>query len=143
MAELPMNYGLALALPSHLREIGCRAYVLNSTANPKIAVKSVECMLVGYLLNAKSYQCWHRESGRIVDSHHVTFVEHLNDQPQVSCAGTDAVTTPHAGEDVTASIFASQMTGDDSISLSLGGTALPLAPSHARLDEQPRRSTRN
>ena len=128
---------------THLREIGCRAYVLNSATNPKIAAKSVECTLVGYASNAKSYRCWHRESGRIVDSHHVTFVEHLNDQPRVSRTGTDAVATPHAGEDVTASTSASQMTGDDSTSPSLGGTALPLAPSHARLDEQPRRSTRN
>ena len=47
---------------THLREIGCCAYVLNSTANPKIAAKSVECMLVGYSSNAKSYRCWHRES---------------------------------------------------------------------------------
>ena len=47
---------------THLHKIGCRTYVLNSAANPKIAAKSVECTLVGYSLNAKSYRCWHRES---------------------------------------------------------------------------------
>jgi transposase InsO family protein len=63
---------------SHLREIGCKAYVLIPTNNPKIAARSIECVLIGYTPNSKAYRCWHRESGRIFDSYHVTFVEHLD-----------------------------------------------------------------
>ena len=65
---------------SHLREIGFCAYVFTSGTNPKIAARLVECMLIGFSSNAKAYRCWHRGSRRIVDSFHVTFVEHLNNQ---------------------------------------------------------------
>ena len=73
----------------------------------------------------------------------MTFVEHLHDQPHISRTGTDVSVMPHVGEDVTALTSASQMAGDGSISLPLGGTAPPLAPPRARLDEQPQRSTQN
>ena len=78
-----------------------------------------------------------------MDSHHVTFVEHLNDQPHVSRTGIDAAAMPHAGEDVTASTSAPQMADDDHMSSPLGGMALPPAPTSAQLDEQPWRSTQN
>jgi hypothetical protein len=42
-------------LLSHLREIRCQAYVLISGNNPKIAVQSVECILIGYTPNSKAY----------------------------------------------------------------------------------------
>ena len=52
----------ARPLLSHLCKIGCWAYVLISGNNPKIAAKSVECVLVGYVSNAKAYHCWHWET---------------------------------------------------------------------------------
>ena len=73
----------------------------------------------------------------------MTFVEHLHNQPRVSRTGTDVSAMSHVGEDVTASTSASQTAGDGSISSPLGGTAPPLAPPRARLDEQPQRSTQN
>jgi hypothetical protein len=40
---------------SHLCEIGCKAYVLITTNNPKIAAQSIECVLIGYTPNSKAY----------------------------------------------------------------------------------------
>ena len=47
---------------SHLREIGCCVYVLVSGNNPKIAARSLECVLIGYAPHAKAYRCWERGS---------------------------------------------------------------------------------
>jgi hypothetical protein len=66
---------------SHLREIGCRTFVLISRNNPKIAAHSIECVLIGYTSNAKVYRCWDQQSGHIMDTHHVHFVEHLDVTP--------------------------------------------------------------
>jgi len=62
---------------SHLREIGCRAYVLISRNNPKIAARSLECILIGYTPNSKAYRCWDRQGSHVIGSHHVHFIEHL------------------------------------------------------------------
>ena len=127
----------------HLHEIGCHAYVFINTANPKITAKSIECTLVGYASNAKAYRCWHQESGQIVDSHHNTFIEHLNDQPCVPRTSIDADAMPSVEEGVTAPTPVPPAAGDNTMLPPLDGTALPLAPTHVGLDEQPRRSTRN
>lgn len=60
---------------SHLREIGCKAFVLHETHNPKIRPRSYECVLIGYENNSKAYRCWHRPTGKIVISFNVSFVE--------------------------------------------------------------------
>jgi hypothetical protein len=44
---------------AHFHKIGSCAYVLVGMANPKIAARLVECMLIGYALNSKVYHCWH------------------------------------------------------------------------------------
>ncbi len=51
---------------SHLREIGCRAYVLISGNNPKIAAHSLECILIRYTPNSKAYRCWDRQGSHVV-----------------------------------------------------------------------------
>ena len=127
---------------SHLCKIGCRAYVLVNGNNLKIAAKSVECVLVGYASNAKAYHCWHRESRRIVDSYHVTFVEHLNDHPQMSLPGTNAVVVPDAGESVTTLDPMPQLTDSSSDSPSLDGIASLPVPPGMEMTELPRRLTR-
>jgi hypothetical protein len=66
---------------SHLREIGCRAFALIQTHNPKIYRRSNPCTLIGYAPNAKAYRLWDALSGRVFNSFHVTFVEHLDDLP--------------------------------------------------------------
>ncbi|TFY50468.1 hypothetical protein EVJ58_g11038 [Rhodofomes roseus] len=61
---------------SHLREVGCRAFVLiQNKHNPKIYERSVECVLIGYGLNSKTYRCYHRASHKVVSSFHVAFIE--------------------------------------------------------------------
>jgi hypothetical protein len=112
---------------SHLREIGCHAYVLISDANPKIAARSVECTLIGYASNAKAYRCWFRESGRIVESFHVTFVEHINRQTPELSPSVGMNTAPNTGENVAALPPAD-------------GMALLSEPSGMGMDVVPRRS---
>jgi hypothetical protein len=128
---------------AHLREIGSRAYVLVSAANPKIAARSVECVLIGYASNSKAYRCWHRESGRIVDSYHVTFVEHLNDQPRVSQRKSNEHAVPDADEGAIASPPAHQPAVDSGASPLLDGTGMPSPPTGESTNAAPRRSTRN
>lgn len=60
---------------SHLREIGCRAFVLiQNTHNPKIYERSVECVLIGYGADSKTYRCYHRGTHKIISSYHVAFI---------------------------------------------------------------------
>ena len=73
---------------SHLREIGCRAYALITTNNPKILQRSVPCVLIGYAPHSKAYRLWNPASGRIFNSYHVTFVEHLDTTPSDYLPGT-------------------------------------------------------
>ena len=126
---------------SHLREIGCRAYVFTSGTNPKIAAWLVECVLIGYSSNAKAYRCWHRGSRRIVDSFHVTFVEHLNDQTRPLLPGLDSNVTPDLDEGVTAPASTSENVDESAASPPLDDMIVPLAPTSAVVDEAPRRST--
>lgn len=61
---------------SHLREIGCRAFVLiQNHHNPKVYDRSVECVLIGYSLDSKAYHCYHRASHKVFVSYHVSFIE--------------------------------------------------------------------
>ena len=128
---------------AHLREIGSRAFVFINTANPKIAARSVECILIGYASNSKAYHCWHRESGRIVDSYHVTFVEHLNDQPCTLQLEQDKRVAPEVDEGASASTSTPQSVSDDGAPPLLDGTAMSPSPPGKGADELPRRSTRN
>ena len=66
---------------SHLREIGCRAYTLIPTNNPKIFQRSVPSVLIGYAPHAKAYRLWNPSSGHITNSYHVSFLEHLDTLP--------------------------------------------------------------
>jgi hypothetical protein len=61
---------------SHLREIGCRAFVLiQAQHNPKVFNRSVECVLIGYSLDSKAYRCYHCASHKVFVSYHVSFIE--------------------------------------------------------------------
>jgi hypothetical protein len=61
---------------SHLREIGCKAFVLiQNKHNPKILQRSEECVMVGYEHNSKAYRCYHRLSRKVITSYHVKFIE--------------------------------------------------------------------
>lgn len=61
---------------SHLREIGCLAFVLvQNRHNPKIYDRSIECVLIGYSENSKAYRCYHRTSKKVLTSFNVVFIE--------------------------------------------------------------------
>ncbi len=62
---------------SHLHEIGCRAFSLIQTHNPKLFRRSTPCTLIGYAPHSKAYCLWDNTTGAIFNSFHVTFVEHL------------------------------------------------------------------
>jgi hypothetical protein len=60
----------------HLREIGCRVFVLIETHNPKVYERSIECVLIRHVPNCKAYRCWQRTTGKIFHSGNVRFIEH-------------------------------------------------------------------
>ena len=66
---------------SHLCEISCRAFALIQTHNPKIFQRSTPCILIGYAPHAKAYRLWDTTTGKIFNSYHVSFIEHLQSQP--------------------------------------------------------------
>ena len=63
---------------SHLREIGCRAYALIHSHNPKLLPRSVPCIMIGYGSHTKAYRLWDPVTDKIFNSFHVTFIEHLD-----------------------------------------------------------------
>jgi Reverse transcriptase (RNA-dependent DNA polymerase)/GAG-pre-integrase domain/gag-polypeptide of LTR copia-type len=69
---------------SYMREIGCKAFVLiQNKHNPKVYERSLECILIGYEPNAKSYRCYHRPTRQVISSYHVRFLEsHEGHSPQ-------------------------------------------------------------
>src|SRR5882762_2116861 len=61
---------------SHLREIGCCAFVLIlNKHNPKIFQHLEEHILIGYGKDSKTYRCYHRASHKVIESYHVVFIE--------------------------------------------------------------------
>ena len=60
---------------SYMREIGCHVFVLTQPVkkNPKVLVRSLECVLISYDKDSKTYWCYHREANRVMSSYHVVF----------------------------------------------------------------------
>ena len=59
----------------HLHEIGCCAFSLITTNNPKVLHHSIPCILIGYAPNAKAYWLWDPTTNRIFNSFHVSFIK--------------------------------------------------------------------
>jgi hypothetical protein len=84
---------------SHLREIGCRAFALIPTNNPKIHHRSMVCKLIGYAPNSKAFCLWDPITDHIFNSFHISFIE------QRKSASTPSQTIPdHALPPLTHSI---------------------------------------
>jgi hypothetical protein len=81
---------------SHLREIGCRAFFLIQTHNPKIFCRSKPCTLIDYTPHSKAYHLWDNTTGSIFNSFHVTFIEHLDSLPSDLLLGTTLQLDPNA-----------------------------------------------
>ena len=91
---------------SHLKELGCHAWVLKQTENPKIYSRSIECVLVGYSASSKAYRCLDRSTRNILVSRDVSFAESLDslerllnpglviDNPSPGTAPAESHTTP-------------------------------------------------
>jgi len=62
----------------HLYEIGCHAFALIQTANPKIYQQLCPCILIGYAPHVKAYHLWDTTTSAMFNSFHVTFLEHLD-----------------------------------------------------------------
>jgi hypothetical protein len=84
-----------------MREIGCKAFVLiQNRHNPKVYERSLECVLIGYEPNAKSYRCYHRPTKQVITSYHVRFLESheghtpLSNPQQPNSLDLPAVQTP-------------------------------------------------
>lgn len=61
---------------SYMREIGCRAFILiQNEYNPKLNARGIECILIGYGQNSKTYRCYEPKSRKIYESYHVRFLE--------------------------------------------------------------------
>jgi hypothetical protein len=73
---------------SHLREIGCRAFALIPGHHPKILARSLPCRLIGYAPHSKAYRLWDPATHRILNSFHVSFIEHLDESPSPLLPGT-------------------------------------------------------
>ena len=79
---------------SHLCKIGCQVFTLIQMSNPKIFACSCPCILIGYSPHSKAYWLWDTTSGRIFDSFHVSFIEHLNEHPTKLLLGTTITLEP-------------------------------------------------
>jgi hypothetical protein len=81
---------------SHLREVGCCAFVLvQNRHNAKVYNRSVECVLIGYSLDSKAYHCFHRASGKVFISYHVSFIEsHQSVSEQIPTPPSTVLSTP-------------------------------------------------
>ena len=67
---------------SYMQEIGCKAFILIlNKHNPKLYGHSLECILIGYNENAKSYHLYHPQTCKIYSSYHVHFLESHNGHP--------------------------------------------------------------
>ena len=75
---------------NHLWEIGCKAYALVPSPNPKVLQWSVPCKLIGYAPNSKAYQPWDPTTGHIFNSFHIEFVKHLDALPYKLIPGVTA-----------------------------------------------------
>ena len=75
---------------SHLREIGCWAFVLNQSKRlPKIHNKSIEGILMGYSWNSKAYRCYYPKTSHIIVSRNVFFIELKDNQPRSFWPGVE------------------------------------------------------
>jgi len=75
---------------NHLCEIGCKAYALIPTPNPKVLQRSTPCKLIGYAPNSKAYRLWDPTTGCMFNSFYVEFVEHLDAIPHKLLPGVTA-----------------------------------------------------
>jgi hypothetical protein len=92
-ADYELWYGRKPSL-SHLREIGCRAFALIPTNNPKINHRSLPCILIGYAPNAKAYRLWDASNDRIFNSYHVSFIEQREHPPMTISSQPHSISIP-------------------------------------------------
>ena len=60
---------------SYMHEIGCKAFVLVPTHNPKVKPQSIKCVLMGYRASSNTYRCWDKKNNKVDQSYHVRFIK--------------------------------------------------------------------
>ena len=113
---------------SHLPEIGCRAFALIQMNNPKVYQRSSPCILIGYAPNLKAYRLWDDSAGKVFNSFHVTFIEHLDTLPSSLLPGTTVELLPDSPPSWDSPAFDA---------LPANGRSVPVAPSHPPLFPNP------
>jgi hypothetical protein len=80
---LSLQYGRAMDV-SHLRELGCKAFMLvqPQSKRSKIRPQSREMVFVGYAPHSKSYLLYDRSSGAVHTSRDVVFIESWQTEPR-------------------------------------------------------------
>ena len=78
----------------HIHEIGCRAFALIPTHNPKINFRSSPCTLIGYAPQTKAFRLWDHSTDRIFNSFHVSFIESF-ELPSNPISPTQAPVSSH------------------------------------------------
>jgi hypothetical protein len=116
-------FGCRLSI-SHLREIGCCAFALIQTNNPKVYQRLSPCILIGYTPNSKAYCLWDDSTGKVFNSFHVTFIEHLDTLPSSLLPGTTVELLPGSPPSWDAPSFNPPPASDRSV---------PVTPSHPPL----------
>ena len=105
---------------SYMREIGCKAFALiQNKHNPKLYGRSLECILIGYNENAKSYRLYNPETRKVYSTYHVRFLEskdgHAHTLSQTQSLPTTSQTLPPINDTVTMPILFDPMEDDEFI----------------------------
>jgi len=102
---------------SYMHEIGCKAFALiKNKHNPKLYGRSLECILIGYNENAKSYRLYNPETRKVYSTYHVRFLEskdgHARTLSQTQSLPTTSQTLPPINDTVTMPILFDPMEDD-------------------------------
>ena len=61
---------------SYMQEVSCRVLVLiQNKHNPKVYERSIDCILIGYDKDSKTYRCYYQETKKVYSSCHIQFLE--------------------------------------------------------------------
>lgn len=78
----------------YMKEIGCCVFIFVPTHNPKVHPQSIECILIGYGANSKTYWCWDRTNNKVYQLYHVKFIErHEERSNSVASSANNPVST--------------------------------------------------
>ena len=101
-----------------MHEIGCKAFALiQNKHNLKLYGCSLECILIGYNENTRSYHLYNPEMHKVYSSYHVRFLKskdgHAHTLSQTQSLPTTSQTLPPMNNTITTPILFDPMEDDD------------------------------